>query len=123
MSLADDVASTEKLVDALWRWRKTAETFEKPRAIHLPSPDELELETVMLPRDAFFGPTEIVSSDQAVGRIAAEQVTPYPPGIPAIVPGERLNEPVIDYLRSGAEAGMTLPDPVDPTMRSFRVVR
>ncbi|MDT5338917.1 MAG: arginine decarboxylase [Mycobacterium sp.] len=123
LSFADDTASTERLVDALWRWRKTSETFDKPHAIHLPSPDELELETVMLPRDAFFGPTEMVPSDEAVGRVAAEQVTPYPPGIPAIVPGERLNEPVIDYLRSGAEAGMTLPDPVDPTMRSFRVVR
>jgi arginine/lysine/ornithine decarboxylase len=65
----------------------------------------------------------MVPFDRAAGRIAAEQVTPYPPGIPAIVPGEQLTEPIIGYLRSGAEAGMTLPDPVDPTMRTFRVVR
>jgi arginine/lysine/ornithine decarboxylase len=123
MSFADDASTTEKLVDALWRWRKTAETFDKPPAIHLPSPDELELETVMLPRDAFFGRTEMVSADEAAGRIAAEQVTPYPPGIPAIVPGERLNEPVIGYLRSGAESGMTLPDAADATMQNVRVVR
>ena len=123
LSFADDTKSTQRLIDALWQWRTAADEFDRPPAIHLPSPDELELQTVMLPRDAFFGATEMVPFDKAAGRIAAEQVTPYPPGIPVIVPGEELTEPVIGYLRSGAEAGMTLPDPVDPTMQTFRVVR
>jgi lysine decarboxylase len=39
------------------------------------------------PRDAFFGPTESVPLAEASGRIAAEQITPYPPGVPAAVPG------------------------------------
>jgi arginine/lysine/ornithine decarboxylase len=64
----------------------------------------------------------MVSAENAAGRIAAEQITPYPPGIPAVVPGERLNDVVIDYLRSGAQAGMTLPDPADPSAQQFRVV-
>jgi lysine decarboxylase len=57
-----------------------------------------------------------------VGRVAAEQITPYPPGIPAVVPGERLNQAVIDYLRSGLAAGMVLPDPSDPNLDTVRVV-
>jgi lysine decarboxylase len=122
LSIADDDESAERLVDALWRWRESADELERPPAIHLPSPSELELETVMVPRDAFFGSTEMVSYEEAPGRIAAEQITPYPPGIPAVVPGERLNGAVVDYLRTGAESGMTLPDPVDPTMRTFRVL-
>ena len=56
------------------------------------------------------------------GRIAAEQITPYPPGIPAVVPGERLNDVVVDYLRSGHAAGMNIPDPADPSLETFRVV-
>jgi arginine/lysine/ornithine decarboxylase len=64
----------------------------------------------------------MVPAEQAAGRIAAEQITPYPPGIPAVVPGERLNDAVIDYLRSGVEAGMALPDPADQSARHFRVV-
>ena len=56
------------------------------------------------------------------GRIAAEQITPYPPGIPVVVPGERITQPVIDYLRSGLEAGMVLPDPADPSLETIRVV-
>jgi lysine decarboxylase len=77
----------------------------------------------MLPRDAFFAATEKVSAENAVGRIAAEQITPYPPGIPAVVPGERLNDAVIGYLRSGIESGMALPDAADPSLATFRVVR
>lgn len=76
----------------------------------------------MLPRDAFFDPTEMVAAADAVGRIAAEQITPYPPGIPALVPGERINDAVVEYLRSGLHAGMTLPDPADLQLDHIRVV-
>jgi arginine/lysine/ornithine decarboxylase len=64
-----------------------------------------------------------VPADEAAGRVAAEQITPYPPGIPAILPGERINAAVVEYLRTGAEAGMVLPDPADPTVKTIRVVR
>jgi arginine decarboxylase len=90
--------------------------------MRLPSPVDIELQTVMLPRDAFFGSVEQVPAEKASGRIAAEQITPYPPGIPAVVPGERLNDAAIHYLRTGLDAGMQLPDPADPTLRTFRVV-
>jgi arginine decarboxylase len=53
---------------------------------------------------------------------AAEQITPYPPGIAAVVPGELLHDAVIDYLRSGLKAGMVLPDPADPELAHIRVV-
>lgn len=56
-----------------------------------------------------------------IGRTAAEQITPYPPGIPAIVPGERINREVIDYLLSGLQAGMVLPDPADPKLETVGV--
>lgn len=45
-----------------------------------------------------------------------------PPGIPALLPGERLAEPVLRYPRSGLEAGMYLPDPTDPALETIRVV-
>ena len=53
--------------------------------------------------------------------MAAEQITPYPPGIPVVLPGDRINREVIDYLRSGLEAGMVLPDPSDPALETVRV--
>jgi lysine decarboxylase len=123
LSFADDADSARRLIDGMSAWRRAAADFEPPPAIRLPSPSELELETVELPRDAFFGETEDVPLEKASGRIAAEQITPYPPGIPAVVPGERLNDAVLDYLRSGLEAGMNLPDPADPELKTVKVVR
>ncbi len=122
LSFADVCHTTDRLLDALAEWRKAAEFFDRPPAIRIPSAEELQLDTVMLPRDAFFGAVEVVPVEKAAGRIAAEQVTPYPPGIPVVVPGERLNDAVIDYLRSGADAGMVLPDPADRQLHHIRVV-
>jgi arginine decarboxylase len=122
MSFADDEHTVDRLISSLKRWREAAREFDPPPQIDLPSPEEIQLETVIVPRDAFFGRTEMVPAEQAAGRVSAEQITPYPPGIPAVVPGEELNDAVIDYLRSGADAGMTLPDPSDPKVHEFRVV-
>jgi arginine decarboxylase len=122
MSYADDKATGERLLEALWAWRKTANDFDSPPQIRLPSPSEIELESIQLPRDAFFGEVESVPAEEASGRIAAEQMTPYPPGISAVVPGERLNDAVIDYLRSGLKAGMNVPDAADTSLETFRVV-
>jgi arginine/lysine/ornithine decarboxylase len=83
--------------------------------------DELNLEQVIPPRDAFFGDTEQVADP--VGRVAAEMISPYPPGVPAILPGERFNQAVVIYLRAGKAAGMTIPDSSDPDLNTFRVVR
>lgn len=76
----------------------------------------------MLPRDAFFGAAEQVPVAQAPGRIAAEMITPYPPGAPGVLPGEVITRLVVDYLRSGLSAGMLLPDPADSELTSLLVV-
>ncbi len=88
----------------------------------MPEPGELRTEPAALPRDALSGPAEDVPAEKADGRIVAEMITPYPPGIPAVLPGERLTEPVLRYLRTGLEAGMYLPDPTDPDLETVRVV-
>jgi arginine/lysine/ornithine decarboxylase len=119
--MADDETTTERLVEALSQLIAAAPTLESPRAVRLPDPTGLELDTVDLPRDAFFGPARAVPAGQAVGQVAAEQITPYPPGIPAIVPGERISADVIDYLKTGLQAGMVLPDPADPTLETIRI--
>lgn len=122
MSFADDRATGERLLDALSAWRKAANDFDPPPSIRLPSPEEIQLETAELPRDAFFGQVEEVPTAKAGGRICAEQITPYPPGIPAVVPGELLNDAVLDYLRDGLKAGMNIPDAADTSLETIRVV-
>ncbi|MGW4742769.1 aminotransferase class I/II-fold pyridoxal phosphate-dependent enzyme [Nocardia xishanensis] len=122
LSIADDKETVASLVDGVAAWRDQLKD-PRPSQIRLPSPKELQLETVELPREAFFGDVEIVPIAKAPGRISAEQLTPYPPGIPVAVPGERLNEAVVEYLRSGHEEGMNVPDAADSSLETVRVVR
>ncbi|EWM10333.1 aminotransferase class I/II-fold pyridoxal phosphate-dependent enzyme [Kutzneria sp. 744] len=123
ITIGDDERTAATLVAALDDLTKAAERMKAPPVLHLPDPRDLELSTVMLPRDAFFGETEQVGVDEAVGRVAAEMISPYPPGSPALVPGEVITKDVLDYLRSGLAAGMQLPDPADSDLESIRVVR
>lgn len=121
LSLADDEHTVARLVDAVTTWREQLRDPAPPQ-IRLPSPEELQLDSVMPPRDAFFGPVQTVPIEQAAGRVCAEQLTPYPPGIPAAVPGELLDEAVVEYLRSGHDAGMNIPDAADKELKTLRVV-
>jgi arginine/lysine/ornithine decarboxylase len=121
LSMADDEGTERRLLAALGALVEVSSELPAPHPVKLPQPADLELESVERPRDAFFGPAESVPVRDAIGRVAAEQITPYPPGIPAVVPGERINRQVIDYLLSGLEAGMVLPDPADPSLETIRV--
>ena len=121
LSMADDDRTMNRLRVALTELTGAAASLPATTPVNIPDPYDLELETVRLPRDAFFGAVEDLPPREAIGRVAAEQVTPYPPGIPVIVPGEQINEAVLDYLLSGLSAGMVLPDPADPSLQTIRV--
>jgi len=121
-TLGDTDETAMTFVDAIGRLVKQHESIDRQPRVELPPPTELELEQVMLPRDAFFGETEQVAIEDAIGRIGAELVSPYPPGVPVVAPGERINAAVVDYLRSGPPGGMTIPDAADASMQSLRVV-
>ncbi len=77
----------------------------------------------MLPRDAFLADTEHVPFKSSKGRICAETVSPYPPGIPVISPGEELTGEIIDYLRLEMKAGVRIQGTYDDELRTIRVVR
>ncbi len=79
-------------------------------------------ETAVSPRDAFLGRSEAVAVDLAVGRISCEAVAGYPPGIPTLLPGERVTREVVDYLRELTAAGARLHGAADPTFATVRVM-
>jgi arginine/lysine/ornithine decarboxylase len=121
LSMADDRSAADRLLASFDALLQAAPSFAPPSAIDFPSYHDLEVEPVLLPRDAFFGPTESVPAREAIGRVCAEQITPYPPGIPVLIPGERITEPIVDYLQTGLKAGMMLPDPADQSLGTIKV--
>lgn len=76
----------------------------------------------MTPRDAFYSDTELVGIDQAPGRVAAEIVTVYPPGIPLFVPGEEISREAIDYIANMAGLGAII-DGLNENNSLVRVVK
>ncbi len=75
------------------------------------------------PRDAFFAEQEIVSIDQAVHRVSAELVCPYPPGIPVLLPGEEITAEAIAYLQHILTAGGTISGCADQNLQTFKVLK
>jgi arginine decarboxylase len=85
-------------------------------------PDALENETVVAPRDAFLGESEVVALDDAIGRISCESIAGYPPGIPALLPGERITAGTASYLRELVDSGARLHGAADPTIATIHVL-
>lgn len=72
---------------------------------------------------AFFGPAELVRYEEAAGRIAAEVIAPAPPGVPRLVPGQRISAAHVAWLVANRDAGAFMMDPADPGERMLRVVK
>jgi len=75
------------------------------------------------PREAFLGAAEVVTTEDAAGRISCESIAPYPPGIPALLPGERISAATAEHLRALADAGARLHGASDPTFRTINVLQ
>lgn len=73
-------------------------------------------------RDAFYAPSAPVPLREAAGRTCAEWITPYPPGIPLLCPGEVFTQELVETLRRELAAGVPLEGPADPFLATVRCV-
>lgn len=74
------------------------------------------------PRQAFFASSRSVSLEQAIDQISAELICPYPPGIPVLLPGERITKSAIALLQTVVQAGGLISGCSDPTLSRLKVV-
>jgi arginine decarboxylase len=93
---------------------------ELPAIAELPT--EVAHEPAVSPREAFLGPAEAVAVADAVGRVSCEAIAGYPPGVPTLLPGERITAQAVAYLSELAAAGARLHGAVDPTFATVRVL-
>lgn len=77
----------------------------------------------MTPREAFFADYEQVPFAEAAGRIAAEQLMFYPPGIPILAPGDTIDKSSLDYIRAMQELGLKVVGPQDAALTTLKVVK
>ena len=76
----------------------------------------------MTPREAFLGAQEVVPFGAAVGRVSAEPLAAYPPGIPNVLPGERLSREALDYVTESVAHGGYVRGATDRELKTLRVV-
>ena len=119
VSLADTTDTLLTLADAI------AESVERrrgaPDPVVGPAAYRVDPVTAIPPREAFFAAAETVPLGRAVGRISAELVAPYPPGIPVLAPGELITDQTLTTLHEARLAGVRIAYAADPTLGTLRV--
>lgn len=78
---------------------------------------------IMSPRDAFYSEKERINFDDSLGRISTEIISPYPPGIPILAPGEEITSETIEYLKIMKNYGAVMSGPEDKTLNTLKVVK
>jgi arginine decarboxylase len=121
VTIGDTEESVERLAGAVER--SLARRRAAPRAAAAVSALwSVEPEKALTPRAAFFAPRQTVRAEAAIGRVCAETISPYPPGIPAVAPGEVITKPLLDALRQAAADGTRIAYCADPALETVQVV-
>lgn len=109
------------LVEALKELSKnnTKNQKKEERPVLLPEIPVLALS----PRDAFYAETELVPFDESEGRIIAEFIMVYPPGIPIFIPGEIVTMENLHYIKKNIEVGLPVQGPENFDARKLRVIK
>jgi arginine decarboxylase len=122
ISLGNTLADIDRLVNA---FTELATNHRQERSLELPSivpPAELLTTMAMTPRQADRSRQTRISIEAAVGKISAESICPYPPGIPVIMPGEIITIAAVDYLQQVLELGGEIAGCNDPTLETIAIV-
>ncbi len=120
-SLADTDASLDALADRLVA--SVERHRAQPRSIVGSAAYRVDPVPALPPREAYFAAQVAVPLAGAVGRVCAELVAPYPPGIPVLAPGEEVTPAALQALLDARAAGVRIAYAADPTLATLRVVR
>ena len=122
VSIGDHRDDIDRLVTALEKialqsqgsvnYTRVSDGFQKPYSLNT---------ALMPPRKAFFSNQTMLPLEEALGKISADIVTVYPPGIPLLIPGEQITRDILDFLFTMKETGATL-DGLDPSNSMMKVV-
>ena len=120
-TLADDADDFAVLADALIPILKSLQGT--PRATQTSLSWSIVPTVAVSMRDAYFADTEYVSAQSAIGRVSADLIAPYPPGVAVVAPGEVLTEVIVSGLSATQKAGVRIAYASDPTLATYRVIK
>lgn len=114
---AGAVPDTNRVIDALHALPYRGAAASPPVGLPRAGPVAMSL------RDAYFEDAEVVPIERAVGRVSADALAAYPPGIPNLLPGEVITADVLDFLRlTAASPSGDVRGAIDDAMALVRVL-
>jgi arginine decarboxylase len=122
ISLGNTRSDIDQLVTA---FSKLATNHPQAKYLDLPSiepPDRILTEMAITPRQADRGNHLSIPIDDAIGKISAESICPYPPGIPVLISGEIITIEALDYLKSIIDLGGEIIGCSDPDLETIKIV-
>jgi arginine/lysine/ornithine decarboxylase len=121
ITIGDNDESIDRLIGAVQVLVRGRAAQERSAIPELAPPSALRTEQVVSPREAFYARAESVALRAAVGRVSTQVVAPYPPGIPLLVPGERVTREIVDALDQIVCAGGVVEGCSDSSLRTLQV--
>ncbi|MCI5857603.1 MAG: aminotransferase class I/II-fold pyridoxal phosphate-dependent enzyme [Agathobacter sp.] len=118
ISIGDRIRDIERLVGALEDIKRLYE--KDSNALYCGQ--FIQPELAMTPQQAFYADKRRIPLSQTAGKISAELVMCYPPGIPILTPGERITEEIIAYIRYAKEKGCSVQGTMDPAAEFLNVI-
>lgn len=124
--LAASAGTSADDLDALAWLLESVSPERRPGAVRMVEPGVVASsflrEQAMPMHEAIDAPHEAVALEQALGRIAAEMVIPYPPGIPLLVPGERIDADLLELLLELRKGQTRFHGVQDGRLQTIRVI-
>lgn len=119
ITIGDNAETIDILINAL---KKIALSRNLQKIVRVSIPIPHLPEHQVLPKDAFYGESNIMPLAEAEGEISAEMIMAYPPGIPIICPGERITKEIVEYIQLLHKEEAVLQGTQDPQVNNIKVL-
>lgn len=117
LSLGNIQSDIDRLVQAFHQLPSSQSQNQKFQFQPIPIPEQ-----ILTPRQAYFAKSDRLILKDAIGKISAESLCPYPPGIPILCIGEEITSEVVEMLQCILRSGGLINGASDHTLETIRVV-
>lgn len=126
LSLGNTQSDIDRLIFAFQQIAQNTQNERKKKKEKLITNYELRVtnyQSNLTPREAYFAKSDRLPLEQAIGRISAESLCPYPPGIPLICIGEEITVEVVEMLQCILRSGGIINGASDESLETILVVK
>ncbi|MBN1041315.1 aminotransferase class I/II-fold pyridoxal phosphate-dependent enzyme [Clostridium botulinum] len=118
ISVGDGALTIERLISALSEIKRLYSKDKSGMFDH----EYINPEVILTPQEAFYSPKISIPMSEGAGKVCAEFVMCYPPGIPILAPGEKITKEILDYISYAKEKGCFLTGTEDAKIENINVV-